>query len=595
MDDEIFFLSGRRLERNISFNFLRIFLILIFNLSLTFFIFLYFQTKFKREAVLAIENTKYLTFFYFPPRGNIYDRNGRLLATSEKTYDVYVNLVLATNEEKEIVQKIIKEKNPLAFYWGNELILRFLDLKDVNQILAFKEKYQNIFIIPSYRRIYLGGEELGNLLGYLGLSPESEIQGEFKGLAGLELYYDDYLKGKIGKIVYLKTKEGLRKVYEEEPQRGNDLYLTIDYEYQKEAYFKIKDYFEERNYQKGSFLALDPNSGEVLAFISYPSFDPNIFLKDKSKVQEVLNNKNNPIFNRITNGLYPPGSTIKLIVAGAALEEKIVNPQTLIYSPGEIKIPHPYLPGVYSIFKDNKVHGWTDIYKAISNSVNVYFYVVGGGYPYPNEYFPLKEGLGVKRLINYFRKFNLGEKTGIDFPGEKSGFLPKDINNWKLGDTYNLSIGQGNILVTPLQINLWTSYFAKGEIYKPYLVKKIVSSDGKKIIEEKKPQLIKKNLISQENLNIIRKGMRMTVTQGTAQILNDPQLEIAGKSGSPQVLGKEKLHAIFTGFMPYSKPEIVATLLIEEVPYGSIASLPLYKELMLLWYNLKRTYGGNTF
>ncbi len=202
-------------------------------------------------------------------------------------------------------------------------------------------------------------------------------------------------------------------------------------------------------------------------------------------------------------------------------------------------------------------------------------------------------------MIKYWKLFNLGQKTGIDLIGEKEGFLPspetkkKNIFDpiWRLGDTYNVSIGQGDLLVTPLQIALWTSAFVNNKIYQPFIVQKILDENNR-VIFERKPKILKENLISEENLKIIQKAMRMTVTQGTAKAyLAD--LPLAGKSGTPQAFGKNKLNAIFTGYFPYDKPEIVMTLLIEDVPSGSIATLPLYRELVKTYLELKN--GRNTF
>jgi len=594
--DDLFLPSGKKTFSPIKFNFTYLIFFFLFILLLTIFNFLNFQFFYKSRAKEILESSNYLTFFYFPPRGRIYDRNGKILADSKKSYDIYAHLKNLENHEKEILEEIIKKENPLYFYWGDEIIIRFLDLDKVNKILARKEDYPHIFIIPSYKRVYYVKEGWGNVLGYVALSEKNSL--EFEGKEGIEAYYDEILKGKLGKIVFKKTKNGLVKVYEEEPISGQDIYLTIDKDFQEKVYEEIKNYFEENGYKNGAFILTDPRNGEVLAFISYPSFDPNTLLERKEEFAKILNDPRKPFFNRVVSGLYLPGSTIKTIIASAALEEKIVTPQTKIYSSGELKIPHPYFPGVYSIFKDNKVHGWTDVYKAISDSVNIYFYAVGGGYPYPSEEIPIKKGLGIEKINFYFRKFGLGEKTGIDFPGEKMGLLPldknKDLSSWRLGDTYNVSIGQGNLSATLLQINLWNCYFAYGKIYKPFLVKKIVSLEKNKK-EEKTPKILRENIISQESLEVVRKGMRMTVTQGTAKILNDLPFSLAGKSGSPQVLGKQKLNAIFSGFGPYEKPQFCATLLIEEVPYGSVASLPLFKKIMYIYYEKFLENGRNSF
>jgi penicillin-binding protein 2 len=562
--------------------------VLVFLITLSYFFYLQF---FFKEKYLAIEkNIKSITYFIFAPRGKIFDRHGKILADSLPTFDAYIDLNKINELPLEIKGKF--------FYRGNQLIIRDIDQKTALALLT--KKIDGIEIVPSFKRVYLGQEEIGNLIGYVGFPSENEknyYQEEFVGKSGIELSYQNYLQGKAGEVVYEKNGKNFKKVKETYPEPGKNLVLTLDFEFQKKAYELIKNYLQEHNYQKAVFIALNPKNGEIISLISYPSYDPNWFLSNPEKVSQVLNDKNQPLFNRAISGLYAPGSTIKLIVAAGALEERIINPETKIYANGQIKIPNPYFPGTYSIFKDNKIHGWTDIYKAIADSVNVYFYVVGGGYPYndletdpPN----LKiKGLGISLLNKYWKLFNLGQKTGIDLLGEKEGFLPspetkaKNIFDpyWRLGDTYNVSIGQGDVLVTPLQIALWTSAFATNKIYQPYLVKKIIDENGK-IIFERNPIALKENLIKEENLKVIQKGMRMTVTQGTAKILNDLPVEVAGKSGTPEIFGKKKLNAIFTGYFPYENPEVVMTLLIENVPIGSVAALPLYKELVKAYVEL---------
>lgn len=595
IDEEILFgLKGER----IKMSFLRgknfyLFIFLIISLIATLYFF-YLQIFLKNDFLLREEKIKTLTYLSFPARGNIYDRKNTLLATSEQSFDAYFNLERVPQDFS-----FQEFKEGRFFYRGNQLIIR--DISKETALKFISQKLDFLEIVPSFKRKYLAEEEVGNLLGYLGFSQEEKEHHpeEFVGKTGIEFFYQNYLGGKAGEVVYQKTQSGLKKIKETEPQPGKNLFLTIDYEFQKRVYKLIDDYFRKNGYHKGAFLALDPNTGQIISLISYPSYNPAWFLENPEKARWVLENKDEPVFNRVISGLYSPGSTIKLIIAAAALEEKIVNPETEIYAAGEIKIPNPYFPGTYSIFKDNKIHGWTNIYKAIADSVNVYFYVVGGGYPYPSKEIPFKEGLGIYRLLKYWKLYNLGEKSGIDLAGEKAGFLPspetkaKNIFDkvWRLGDTYNVSIGQGDLLVTPLQIALWTEAMATNKIYQPYLVQKITDEKGR-VILEKKPKILKENLISEENLKIIQKAMRLTATEGTAKAyLAD--LPVAGKSGTPEIFGKRKLNAIFTGYLPYNKPEVVMTLLIEDVPIGSIATLPLYREIVKTYLQLK--YGGNTF
>jgi len=593
IDEEILFQPlGKKIKLSQVKNQPFIFLFaIIFLISLGYFF--YLQFFFKQELLEAEEKIKTITYFSFPARGKIFDRSGKVLADSEQTFDAYLDL----NKIKELPFEI----KGRFFYRGNQLIIRDLDRKTA--LILLTKKIDGLEIVPSFKRKYLFHEEIGNLIGYVGFpsSEEKEFHSEeFIGKSGLELSYQNYLRGKLGEIVYKKESNGLKKLKETYPESGKNLVLTIDIDFQQKAYELIKNYLREHGYQRAALIALNPQNGEIITLISYPSYDPNWFLENQEKVNQILRDKNQPLFNRAIGGLYAPGSTIKLIVAAGALEEKIVTPETKIYASGALKIPNPYLPGTYSVFKDNNVHGWTDIYKAIADSVNIYFYVVGGGYPYPSKEIPIKDGLGIERLNKYWRLFNLGQKSGIDIIGEKEGFLPspetkaKNVFDpvWRLGDTYNVSIGQGDLLVTPLQIALWTSAMATNRIYQPFLVKKIIDDNGK-IIFDRSPKIIKENLIKTENLRIIQEGMRRTVASGTAKILNDLPVEVAGKSGTPEIFGKKKLNAIFTGYFPYQKPEIVITLLIEDVPTGSVATLPLYKELVKTYLELK--YGRNTF
>jgi len=589
MKEDLFFeLQGKKIKLS-NFDKERLFIflfILIFFINIFYFLFL--QFNFKEKALKIYKNLGVERYFYFAPRGKIFDRNFQILVDSEQTFDVYIDLNKVQNFNFQNHKKI--------FYRGNLVIIR--DFEREKALSLMTNKIEGIKILPSFKRKYFIHEEMGNIIGYIGFPSEKDnnyYSEEFIGKSGLELTYQEYLRGLLGEVVYKKGK----KIKETNFLPGKNLILTIDYQFQKKAYELIDNYLKENNYKKAVFIALDPRSGEVISLISYPSYDPTWFLENSEKVKQVLKDKNEPLFNRAIGGFYAPGSTIKLIVAAAALEEKIINPQTKIYAAGQIKIPNPYIPGTYSIFKDNKIHGWTDIKKAIADSVNVYFYVVGGGYPYDDlETDPpnLKiKGLGINLLNKYWRLFNLGQKSGIDLLGEKEGFLPSPETKaknlfdpyWRLGDTYNVSIGQGDILVTPLQIALWTSAFATNKIYQPFIVKKIIDENGK-IIFERKPKILRENIIKEENLKIIQEGMRMTVTQGTAKILNDLPVKIAGKSGTPEIFGKKKLNAIFTGFFPYENPEIVMTLLIEDVPLGSVATLPLYKELVKAYLELKK-------
>jgi penicillin-binding protein 2 len=278
------------------------------------------------------------------------------------------------------------------------------------------------------------------------------------------------------------------------------------------------------------------------------------------------------------SGEFPSGSTIKPIFAAGALQEKVITEVTSFLSTGGLRIGEWFFP-------DWKTggHGVIDVKKAIANSVNTFFYYIGGGY---GDF----KGLGVSGLVKYARLFGLGEPTGIDLPGERAGFVPtadwkEQIKKepWYIGDTYHFAIGQGDVLVTPLQVANYTAAIANGGIlYEPHLVSKILGEDNK-IIEEIKPVVIRRDFIDTANLKIVRAGMRETVTLGSARSLNALPVSVAGKTGTAQWSTKKSPHAWFIGFAPYDNPQVAIMVLVEEGVEGSTIAVPIAKDI-LNWY-----------
>lgn len=327
---------------------------------------------------------------------------------------------------------------------------------------------------------------------------------------------------------------------------------------------------------------MDPRNGKILALVSLPSYDNNIFTDpaNKNKINDILFDPFSPMIDRSISGRYPPGSTIKPVMSIAALSEGIIDKNTIIMD-----------NGVLNIYGRN-YFGWNrsglgsmNVISALAQSSDIFFYTVGGGY----ENF---KGLGVDKIDEYFWKFNLGKKLGIDLPGEIDGLVPtkewksskEDNKTWNIGDTYNISIGQGDLLVTPLQVASWTSVFAnKGTIYKPYLVERIISSDSGSIIKEYGPQAIKENFIDQKYIKIVRDGMREVVLSGSGESLRELNVKAAGKTGTAEFGTKGRTHAWFTVFAPYDNPEIVLTVLIEGGGEGGINAVPVAKDV-LSWY-----------
>jgi len=590
VDEELFYLNFNKVNQKINIS---IFLKFLF--SFLFFIIVISLIKLslfenKKWTIFASGNNK-LILKIPAPRGLIFDNLGNPLAVNNSSYDLIVDINRIKFEDKEYFNNIIDEYNLNFNINGN-----YLTVKNIPANLAYKilVKYPNsieVKVIETYRRVYNPGEGFGNLLGYLGFPTKEEIEkynfdpNLYIGKLGIEKYYQQYLQGIDGKLIFEKDSNSniIRILDKKEPVYGHSLYLTINSEFQKEAYDLFKKYLEEKGYKKGGFIMMDPNSGKIISIVSYPDFDNNLFQNDKSYANYVLNHKENPLFNRIISGLYAPGSVIKPIIALAALEEKIIDPDKKIYSSGELVIPNPYNPNKPSVFKDWKVHGWVNVKEAIANSANVYFYTIGGG-------FGNQKGLGISKIFDYLKILEIDEKSNIDLSGEAQGFIPnpdwkkktKNIN-WLIGDTYNISIGQGDLLLTPLRIALITGVLATNKLVKPYIVEKIINHQNK-LVYKNKPYILKENIFNKENVRIIQEGMRMTVTEGTAKTLSYSVVSIAGKSGTPQIMGKKKLNAFFTGYAPYENPQVVFTLFIEEVPVGSVATLPIYKDIIDLYF-----------
>jgi penicillin-binding protein 2 len=334
---------------------------------------------------------------------------------------------------------------------------------------------------------------------------------------------------------------------------------------------------------------MNPQNGAILAMVSQPSFDNNSFsLGIKQADYDTLkNDPDTPLLNRAISGEYPSGSTIKPIIAAAALEEKIITPSTGFLSTGGLRVGQWFFP-------DWKAggHGWTNVTKAIAESVNTFFYYIGGGY----EDFV---GLGVERIGQYLRAFGLGQPSNIDLTGESSGFVPtaewkkQTIGEpWYIGDTYHLAIGQGYLLVTPLQVANYTSAFANGgRIYKPRVVQEILNNDGS-VYEVKEPKIIAENMVSPENIETVRQAMRQTVVSGSAQSLKSLPVAVAGKTGTAQFDSRKPSHSWFTGFAPFDNPQMVLTVLVEEGGESTDSAVPIVKDFWQWYFSTLDTSGG---
>jgi penicillin-binding protein 2 len=315
------------------------------------------------------------------------------------------------------------------------------------------------------------------------------------------------------------------------------------------------------NFQGGAGVLMDIKTGELLAITSYPEYDGNILSKgkDRTTISGYFSDKRKVFLNRSVSGLYSPGSIVKPFLGYGALVENVISPLKVIFANGSISIPNPYFPEKKTIFKDHGTFGYVDMRKAIAISSDVYFYEIGGG-------FESQKGLGIVNIDKYSKLFGIGQKTGINLGGEKDGNIPTPEwktktfkgDPWRVGDTYNTSIGQYGFQVTPIQMARASAGIANaGVIYTPH----ITLADN----NFSTPQ--NSILIDQSKMSVIHEGMRMAVTEGTCMALNLPAVKVAAKSGTAQVgLGNTNTNSWIVGFFPYENPRYSFALVMERGP-----------------------------
>jgi penicillin-binding protein 2 len=431
---------------------------------------------------------------------------------------------------------------------------------------------------------------LSHILGYTGKISENSLEAsdsdysltDYVGKTGLEYTWEKELRGIRGFKRFEVDALGRRKkiINETSPLAGYNLSLSIDLKLQEQVEIITKNWLDKTKTKRAAVVVMDPNSGQVLALVSLPAYDNNLFAKGISydDYQLFLEDENKPLFNRAISGEIPSGSTIKPIIAAAALQEKVISEHTSFLSNGGLRIGQWFFPDWRA-----GGHGMTNVKKAIAESVNTFFYYIGGGY---QDFV----GLGVDRLGQYMRLFGMGEKSGIDLNSEAKGLVPTRERKervkkeaWYIGDTYHISIGQGDILVSPLQVANFTAAIANGGIlFKPSLVRALLDENNQ-VVRVIEPEIIRQGFIDQYNLQIVREGMRQTVTEGSARSLLSLPVSSAGKTGTAQWSSLRDNHAWFTAFAPYENPELVITVLVEEGKEGSEVAVPIAREIMA-WY-----------
>lgn len=540
------------------------------------------------------------------PRGVILDRTGTALVKNVPNYDVIAvpaDLPQNQDEKKVIyktleqtismpegeIEKKIKEKgerSPLP------MVLKTNINRETSLILESRlSGLKGVTVQVNPIREYLDNGLLSHLLGYAGRISEEEYKTRFKeyemtdyiGKTGIEYSYEKYLKGVNGKTRQEVDAQGrvIKSLGDIDPKNGNSLVLSVDFGLQKKMAESLRNGLDKAKVEKGVAIAMNPKTGEILGMVDLPSYDNNLFAKGISEkdYKKLLEDKNHPLIFRAISGEYPSGSTIKPFVAAGALKEGTITENTTVLSNGGIKI------GEFE-FPDWKKggHGTTNVTKAIAESVNTFFYAIGGGHQNIR-------GLGPEKIKFYLEKFGFGKETGIDVPGEATGSIPDPDwkekvkkEPWYLGDTYHMAIGQGDILATPLQMLSATSTIANGGSYlKPRVVSKIADNKGEDV-KKFFPEVIDKDFFSADVVNVIKRGMRQTVTEGSGRFLNDLPFEVAGKTGTAQFSNDlSKKHAWFEAFAPYNDPEIAVLVLMEEAGGGDEFAVPVAKDI-LKWY-----------
>lgn len=539
------------------------------------------------------------------PRGIIYDRTGQALVQNIPTLDLAVVPADLPREEadrtrqRELLQGIIDIDQEIASaVFGTKgntalpLVLKNgLTQEEMLMFLSRRAEFPGVVLVQSAEREYKDGVIFSHLIGYEGKIRQEELDAfpeygpsDMIGKEGIEKSYESYLRGKKG--AERVEVDALGKVKKElgsiQPVPGNDIILHIDAELQKKIFDSLSTLLETRKLRRAAAIAMDPETGGVLALVSFPGYDNNLFSGgiDQKHYAEFLADEARPLFNRAVSGEYPPGSTIKPVIAAAALAEGVINEHTEIESRGGISIGKFF-------FGDWKVHGFTDIRRAIAVSSDVYFYSVGGGY----GGIP---GLGMRRMKAYEEFFGYGKETGIDIPGEANGFLPDPDwkqerfgERWYIGDDYNSAIGQGFVTATPLQILNSIATIANGGILRePRVASHVRDASGK--LSPLEAPIVRKDFIDEGILRIVREGMRETVTEGTAQLLKEAPVPVAGKTGTAQFGTGKDTHGWFVSFAPYDKPEIALIVLVEGQGEEGYNAVPVTDEVYR-WY-----FGGRT-
>ncbi|HMN03095.1 MAG TPA: penicillin-binding protein 2 [Geobacter anodireducens] len=539
-------------------------------------------------------------------RGTIFDRNGAVLVSNRPSFSVAVIpqevrdrdwlieqlVALLGADRSELLKKWEKGKGRARYY---PIVLASGITRDQLEFLEEKRLWlPGIEIEMKPVRQYENGTLAAHLLGYIGEISDEELKnpafvgynsGDYLGKSGIERSWEEVLHGHDGGRQIEVDARGriLRTIAETPPTVGSSLVLTIDAQLQKRAE-------QAFGAQAGAAVALEANTGGILAVVSNPEFDPSLFAGRMPPEiwKQYLEDKRHPLENKALKGQYPPGSTYKIITALAGLEEGIIDDHTTVTCKGSYTLGN-------DTFRcwDKKGHGAVDLRRALRESCDVYFYVLG-------------EKLGIDRLSAYAQKFALGAPMGIGLDNEKGGLIPTSAwklqrhkTKWFQGDTLSAAIGQGYVLMTPIQLASMTAAIATdGVVYRPRLVKRIIDRDGK-VLREFQPEIITRADVSPRSIRSVKEGLWAVVNErgGTGGMARIPDVRVAGKTGTSQVVKlrdtrgyipyQYRDHALFVAYAPYEHPEVAVAVVVEHGEHGGSAAAPIAGSILRAYFEGK--------
>ncbi|HUT16323.1 MAG TPA: penicillin-binding protein 2 [Anaerolineae bacterium] len=588
-----------------------------------------------QEHLLQADANRFRLVSIDAPRGVIYDRRHQLLVRNIPRYTVSIVPAALPEDEADKLAVLTRLSQTLDLPVSSKVasaegtssrpgIEEILErdtisphipvpiMANVDKQIALLIEEEHLFLPGvlldvASRRQYPNGALISHVAGYVGPIPAEGVQdylnrpdqdyaaSDHVGLMGVEATYEEELRGRKGQK-HIEVDAFQREVSIlaiDPPQPGHNLVLSLDLNLQQAAEAALREGMSLVDSDAGVVIAMNPQTGEILAQVSLPSYDNNLFAQGISygDYEALSADPERPLVNHAISGQYPPGSIFKIVPAAAILEEGVVDDRTTRTCRGEMFLPNRYFPDdpeMTQVFVcwNEWGHGNVDIVDALALSCDIYFYQVTGGF----EDF---DGLGMPKLAEYASAFGFGEPTGIALPGESAGLVPDDrwkrVNYggpWVTGDTYNAAIGQGFVLVTPLQMLNATAAVANGgTLYRPQVVLQIIDNEGR-TVRDFGPQVIRNAPISAENLDIVREGMRAAVTRGTANRANLEEVTVAGKTGTAEYAGPRDeegnlpSHAWFLAFAPYEDPEIALVVFVSGGHNGAKVAAPIAARIL---------------